>query len=85
MVVARHVEQFTRQEQVAPLIEYLGDPLETTELVLVAGGTAHKALVEAVRSAGGTIVDTDPGAPRRSGPTRSSPPPRSSSNRERAT
>ena len=61
VVVACHVEQFTRQEQVAPLIEYLGDPLETTELVLVAGGTAHKALVEAVRSAGGTIVDTDPG------------------------
>ncbi len=61
VVVARHVEQFTRQEQVAPLIEYLGDPLDTTELVLVAGGTADKALVEAVRSSGGTVVDTDPG------------------------
>ena len=61
VVVARHVEQFTRQDQVAPLIEYLGDPLDTTELVLVSGGTTHKALVEAVKSSGGTVVDTDPG------------------------
>ena len=53
VVVARHIEQFTRQDEVAPLVDYLGDPLDTTELVLVAGGTAHKALVEAVRSSGG--------------------------------
>jgi DNA polymerase III subunit delta len=61
VVVARHVEQFTRQDQVASLIEYLGDQLDTTELVLVSGGTTHKALVEAVKSSGGTVVDTDPG------------------------
>jgi DNA polymerase-3 subunit delta len=61
VVVARHVEQFTRQDQVAPLIEYLADQLDTTELVLVSGGTTHKALVEAVKSSGGTVVDTDPG------------------------
>ena len=60
MVVARHIEQFTRQDDVAPLVEYLADPLDTTELVLVGSGTVHKALVEAVRKTGHT-VDTDPG------------------------
>ena len=60
VVVARHIEQFTRQDDVAPLVEYLADPLDTTELVLVASGTVHKALVEAVKKTGHT-VDTDPG------------------------
>ncbi len=61
VVVARHIEQFTRQDDLAPLLEYLADPLDTTELVLVAGGTVHKALVEAVKKSGRT-TDTDPGA-----------------------
>ncbi len=60
VVVARHIEQFTRQDDVAPLVEYLADPLDTTELVLVASGTVHKTLVEAVKRTGHT-VDTDPG------------------------
>ena len=42
VVVARHIEQFTRQDDVAPLDRYVADPLDTTELVLVAGGTVHQ-------------------------------------------
>ncbi len=61
VVVARHIEQFTRQDDVAPLIDYVTDPLETTALVLVAAGTVHKALVDAVKKHGGELVDTDPG------------------------
>jgi DNA polymerase-3 subunit delta len=60
VVVARHIEQFTRQDDVAPLVEYLADPLDTTELILVAAGTVHKALVEAVKKSG-RAIDTDPG------------------------
>ncbi|HMK10786.1 MAG TPA: hypothetical protein VK461_04355, partial [Acidimicrobiales bacterium] len=60
VVVARHVEQFTRQDDVAPLLEYLADPLDTTELVLVAAGSVHKALVDAVKKLGDTR-ETDPG------------------------
>ena len=61
VVVARHIEQFTRQDDVAPLIDYVADPLDTTELVLVAGGTVHRALVDAVKKQKGEITDTDPG------------------------
>ena len=61
VVVARHVEQFTRQEQVAPLIEYLGDPLDTTELVLVR----RRRRAQGARRGGEVVrwpvVDTDPG------------------------
>ena len=41
VVVGRHIEQFTRQDDVAPLVDYLADPLDTTELVLV--GRRHRA------------------------------------------
>ncbi len=61
VVVARHVEQFSRQDDVAPLVDYVVDPLDTTELVLVAAGTVHKLLVDALKKHGGEIVDTDPG------------------------
>ena len=61
VVVARHVEQFTRQDDVAPLLEYLADPLDTTELVLVSAGSVHKALVDAVKKQGGDTRETDPG------------------------
>ena len=61
VVVARHIGQFARQDDVAPLIDYVADPLDTTELVLVAGGTVHRALVDAVKKQKGEITDTDPG------------------------
>jgi DNA polymerase-3 subunit delta len=61
VVVARHIEQFTRQDDVAPLIDYITDPLDTTALVLVAAGPVHKTLVDAVKKHGGELVDTDPG------------------------
>ena len=49
VVVARGVGRFGADD-VAPLIAYLGDPLPSTELVLVAGGgRLAKALSDAVK------------------------------------
>src|SRR6185436_18638367 len=49
-------------EQVAPLVAYLAQPLETTDLVLVAGGgRIPKALTDAVKRNGGSVTAT--GAP----------------------
>jgi DNA polymerase III subunit delta len=60
VVVARGCGRFVTAE-LAPLLAYLDDPLPTTELVLVAGGgRLAKALSDAVRSAGGTVVNTSP-------------------------
>lgn len=60
VVVARGVGRF-RAEELAPLIEWLADPLPTTALVLVAGGgTVSQKLVNAVKKVG-TVVDTSPG------------------------
>ena len=60
VVVARDVGRFTADE-VAPLVAYLGDPLPTTELVLVGGGgRVAKALSDAVKRSGGTVRSTDP-------------------------
>jgi DNA polymerase-3 subunit delta len=43
------------------LVAYLGDPLPTTDLVLVGGGgRLPKALTDAVKAAGGEIVNTVP-------------------------
>jgi DNA polymerase III subunit delta len=60
VVVARGCGRFVTAE-LGPLLAYLDDPLPTTELVLVAGGgRLAKALSDAVRSAGGTVVNTSP-------------------------
>ncbi len=60
VVVARGVGRFTTEEA-APLIGYLDDPLDTTELVLVGGGgRLPKALTDAVKRAGGHAIDTSP-------------------------
>jgi DNA polymerase-3 subunit delta len=60
VVVARGVGRFTA-EAVAPLIAYLGDPLTTTDLVLVGGGgRVAKPLRDAVTTAGGSVHDTTP-------------------------
>jgi DNA polymerase-3 subunit delta len=62
VVLGRVVEKRERAEQVAPLVEYLGDPLPTTRLVLEwRAGKVPKALLEAVTRAGGAQVDSSPG------------------------
>lgn len=62
VVVARGVGRFSADD-VAPLVNYLGDPLPSTELVLVAGGgRLAKALTDAVKKTGGLITDTAPPA-----------------------
>lgn len=61
VVVARGVGRFTADD-VAPLVAYLADPLDTTDLVLVGGGgRMPKALTDAVRAAGATVHATSPG------------------------
>lgn len=60
VVVARDVGRFGTDE-ITPLLIYLENPLETTELVLVAGGgRLAKKLADAVKAAGGTTVSTTP-------------------------
>lgn len=60
VVVARDVGRFSADE-VTPLLRYLEDPLDSTELVLVAGGgRLAKKLVDAVKAAGGTSTNTTP-------------------------
>jgi DNA polymerase-3 subunit delta len=62
VVVGRDIEMFTKAAQVAPLVDYLADPLPSTSLVLVwSGGRIPKALTDAVSASGGVVVDTSPG------------------------
>ncbi|HEX6569746.1 MAG TPA: DNA polymerase III subunit delta [Acidimicrobiales bacterium] len=62
VVVGRDVEMFTKAAQVAPLVDYLSDPLPTTSLVLVwRGGRIPKSLVDAVTACKGVQVETGPG------------------------
>jgi DNA polymerase-3 subunit delta len=60
IVVARGVGRFTADES-GPLVTYLSDPLESTELVLVGGGgRLPKAVTDAVATAGGSATNTSP-------------------------
>jgi DNA polymerase III subunit delta len=60
VVVARGIGRFTADD-VAPLVSYLADPLDSTELVLVTGGgRVPKALTDALKAAGATVTDTSP-------------------------
>jgi DNA polymerase-3 subunit delta len=60
VVVARGVGRFAADD-VASLVSYLGDPLPSTELVLVAGGgRIPKSLTDAVKKSGGHVLDTVP-------------------------
>ena len=62
IVVGRFTERRERNELVAPLVEYLADPLPTTRLVLEwQGGRIPKALAEALSGSGADVVDTSPG------------------------
>jgi DNA polymerase-3 subunit delta len=59
VVVARRVGRFGVDE-VTSLVAWLADPLPTTDLVLTAGGgRLPKALLDAVKNAGGVVIDTD--------------------------
>ena len=60
VVIARGAGRFGADD-VAPLVSYLADPLPSTELVLVAGGgRLAKSLSDAVKKAGGNVIDTVP-------------------------
>lgn len=62
VVLGRVVDKREKAELVAPLVEYLADPLPSTRLVIEwRGGRAPKSLLEAVTRAGGQLVDTSPG------------------------
>lgn len=75
IVVVRRFGRFSKGEEVAGLVDYLADPLDTTALVLVweksvkatetgepvAGKPAvPQALTKAVKAAGGEVVDPSP-------------------------
>jgi len=60
-VVARGIQRFTADD-LGPLTAYLGDPMDTTDLVLVASGERlPKAFLDAAKKAGATIVATGAG------------------------
>jgi DNA polymerase-3 subunit delta len=62
VVVARGVGRFSADE-VAPLVMYLANPLESTHLVLIGGGgRIAKKLTDAVIGAGGHKIDANPPA-----------------------
>ena len=66
IVVARDIGRFSTHD-VEPLVAYLGDPLLTSCVVLVAGGgQVARSLVEAVRKAGHVIDAGVPGGRGRS-------------------
>ncbi len=68
VVVGRHLGLFTKQDQVVGLVEYLGDPSPTTDLVLVWEkgassqrlGALPKTLKEAIKKVGGQEIDAAP-------------------------
>jgi DNA polymerase-3 subunit delta len=62
IVVGRDLQRFKAAE-LAPLLGYLADPLDTTDLVLVWGdGRVPKGLADAVAACGGTVLQTGPGS-----------------------
>jgi DNA polymerase-3 subunit delta len=70
VVVGRQLGSF-KADQLTPLLGYLADPLDTTALVLVWEripkqnaklGTLGKKLLDAIKAAGGTVIDTGAGS-----------------------
>jgi DNA polymerase-3 subunit delta len=60
VVVARDVGRFNADDLV-PLLGYLDNPLDSSDLVLVAGGgRLSKKLTDAVKATGGHMVNTSP-------------------------
>lgn len=70
VVIGRELARFSKQDQVAPLVRYLEDPLDTTTLILVWSkgpklrdrvGGVPKKLTDAIKAAGGEITKVDVG------------------------
>lgn len=60
VVVARGIGRFTADD-VAPLVSYLADPVDTTDLVLIGGGgRVPKSLTDALKAAKATTIETSP-------------------------
>jgi DNA polymerase-3 subunit delta len=60
VVVARDIGRFNADE-LTPLLGYLDNPLDTTDLVLIAGGgRLAKKLTDGVKAAGGLVENTSP-------------------------
>ena len=60
VVVARGIGRFNTDD-LTPMLGYLDNPLESSDLVLVAGGgRLTKRLTDAVQSAGGITINTNP-------------------------
>lgn len=60
VVVARGLARFSSADDVGDLVQYLADPLDSTDLVLVAGGRLPKSLAEALKKAGVVTTDSSP-------------------------
>ena len=60
VVVGRHLSRFSRKDDYGPIIELLGEPLETTDLVLVwergrrAEGRSHASTAQSAQGGGRT-------------------------------
>ncbi len=73
VVLARGAGRFTKADDVAPLIAYLAEPMDSSVIVVVwelAPGQQRlaavpKKLTEAIEAAGGTVTATDPGTSRK--------------------
>lgn len=72
IVLVRNAAVFSTKELVAPLVEHLADPLDTTILVLIwekdprpghqgAIAPVPRSLVDAISGAGGQVIDTGAG------------------------
>lgn len=60
VVVLRHIDAAT-VEVLQPLVNYLANPVESTHLLLTAGGKVAKSVADAIKKAGGTTVSTSVG------------------------
>ena len=60
VVVLRHINE-AKVEFLAPLVEYLAAPVESTHLILTASGAVAKSVLDALKKAGGTTVSTSVG------------------------
>jgi len=69
VVVVRNAARFARVDDLTPLLDYLAEPSPTTALVLAWEpgadqgrlGAPPKKLLDAIKGAGGDVIDPDPG------------------------
>ena len=72
VVVARGASRFSKADDVAPLVQYLEHPMESSIVIVVwepvAGqsrlSAVPKSLAQAIEASGGVVVATDPGTGR---------------------